>query len=379
MHIGDGLGGEGFVDFDEIEVCDGAVEFVCQFAHGVNRRAEDFKRIDGSLRIANNASQWFESVGVGERTATYDKRRCAIANRRRIPRRHGSRRVEDRFQRGQRRGGRVCTRRLIGDDGYGFTPLRHRDGCELGGKMSVLLGSQGAAVAFQRPGVLRGAADVIAAGDPFGAVSHVMLLKGTPQPVLDHGVEQGLVVEAVTEACAGQQVGGQVHIFHTTGQDQAGVTGADGLRRHHHRLQTAAADFVDRRCTDRRGDARPNRRLPRWGLPNPGLKDVAHQHFVHRSGINAGAFHGSADRRRAQFRRGDCLKRPLKFADWGACCADDDYIVIGHRFISTIMGRVLSSVRPIRPAKVFRRGAVDRFPRLRARRGSLLSMWKVHC
>ncbi|MEZ4637287.1 MAG: hypothetical protein R2856_20415 [Caldilineaceae bacterium] len=54
------------------------------------------------------------------------------------------------FQRGQRLGGRVWARCLVGVDGYGLAFPRHGDRCDLGGKRPCLLGDRGATVAFWR-------------------------------------------------------------------------------------------------------------------------------------------------------------------------------------------------------------------------------------
>ena len=68
----------------------------------------------------------------------------------------------------------------------------------------------------------------------------------------------------------------------------------------------------------------PFERSARRILTKSGLQYATHNHFVHLTGIQPRAFDGRAHGDRAELRRGEWFERPLKFADGGACGADDD-------------------------------------------------------
>jgi hypothetical protein len=92
--------------------------------------------------------------------------------------------------------------------------------------------------------------------------------------------------------CSGDQERRAGHAFHSAGNDNFGVAGANDLIGQHHGLQSGAAHFVDRQRGDRIGESCAEGGLPGRRLPQAGRKDVAHDYFVDRVGRQSGAAHG---------------------------------------------------------------------------------------
>jgi hypothetical protein len=118
-----------------------------------------------------------------------------------------------------------------------------------------------------------------------------------------HAVEQHAVTEALAGARLRQVVGNVRHRLHPARDDAAMIAGLDRLRRQHHRLETAAADLVDRHGADLVGDPGTALRLAGRVLAEPRLQHVAHDHFLDGIGLHPGAAHGLPDRDRAQLGR----------------------------------------------------------------------------
>src|SRR5207247_4419042 len=79
--------------------------------------------------------------------------------------------------------------------------------------------SDSLAMAVQGVFILTFAAHTIAFGNDFTCVSHVEVFIRVPETVMNHGVDDRVVTEAITLAGAGQQVGRICHAFHAAGNN----------------------------------------------------------------------------------------------------------------------------------------------------------------
>ena len=70
-----------------------------------------------------------------------------------------------------------------------------------------------------------------------GVAPHVHVAERIPEAVADHPVHQGLVAGLDPAPHAVHVVGGGTHRLHPARHDALGVTGLDGLRGEHHRLE----------------------------------------------------------------------------------------------------------------------------------------------
>src|SRR6185503_4461538 len=91
--------------------------------------------------------------------------------------------------------------------------------------------------------------------------SHVVLVVDIPQAVDDHAVDQFGITHAKAVARARKHVRGRAHIFLAAGDDDVGVAATHRLRGQHHRLQSRAADLVDRHRRNLRRQSSLDRRL----------------------------------------------------------------------------------------------------------------------
>ena len=122
----------------------------------------------------------------------------------------------------------------------------------------------------------------------------------------------------------GSRYGRVAHRLHAAGHRDLDVAGLDALVREHHRLQARAAHLVDGQRGDVVGEPALERRLARRRLAGAGRDDVAHDAFVDRRRVDAGARDRFADDQRAQLRRGEILERAEELAGGHADGADDD-------------------------------------------------------
>ncbi|MNR51758.1 hypothetical protein D3C85_1714740 [compost metagenome] len=73
------------------------------------------------------------------------------------------------------------------------------------------------------------------------------------QPVLQQRVRQLRVAHTQAATCFGQGKGSLAHIFHSTGNNDFGVTAANGLGAQAHRFQAGTAQLVDSHGRNRLG------------------------------------------------------------------------------------------------------------------------------
>ncbi len=116
------------------------------------------------------------------------------------------------------------------------------------------------------------------------------IIEGIPEAVADHRVDQLRMAHAQPGAGLGQHVGRQAHVFLTASDDHFGVAAANRLRRQVQRLETGAADLVQRERWHRVGKARLDRSLARGVLAGAGGEDLPEDDFIDFGGIQPGLF-----------------------------------------------------------------------------------------
>ena len=154
--------------------------------------------------------------------------------------------------------------------------------------------------------------------------AHVHATARAPQPVLDHAVDHLLVAELHAIAHAIHIERRVRHRLHSTGDDDFRVPRLDRLRGKHHGLEARAAHLVDGDRAHRGRDTGLEHCLPRRRLPDAALQHVAHDDFVHRCAVDAGALQCFTNGHRAELRRREAREGAEELADRRARGRDDD-------------------------------------------------------
>src|SRR5262249_763080 len=137
-----------------------------------------------------------------------------------------------------------------------------------------------------------------------GVLAHVIVAERIPQAVVDYAVDHRLVAGLDPLPHPVDVVRRRRHRLLAAGEDALPVAGADRLRGQHHGAQAGTAHFVDGDRGDRRGDAAVDHRLARGRLAGAALHHLAHDDFVDRAGVDAGALDRLTDGDGPKLRRG---------------------------------------------------------------------------
>ena len=190
-------------------------------------------------------------------------------------------------------------------------------------------GVHGSLMAFEGELILLLARDFVFLGDEFGGHAHVEVFVNVPKAVVNHGIDDLAIADAVAGARAGQQIRAVGHGLHAAGDDDFAFAEHHALRGQRDGFESRAADFVDGHGGDARVQAAAQRRLPRRILAQARLHDVAHDDFVDRVRLDAGAARGFGDDSRAKLGGRKGRERALKFADRRAHGAQDHGLAEG--------------------------------------------------
>jgi hypothetical protein len=125
-------------------------------------------------------------------------------------------------------------------------------------------------------------------------------------------VEDAVVADAVAAAGLGQQVGRVGHAFHAAGHHHLRAAGQQHVVREHGRAHARAAHLAQGDGAGALGQAALETGLARRGLALAGHQAVAEDHFVHLSGLDAGALDRGLDGRAAQVMAASEAKSPWK-------------------------------------------------------------------
>ncbi len=206
------------------------------------------------------------------------------------------------------------------------SPLRlgHVDGDDFLGEPSALPCLVGSSVGTSSPGVLRLTADAQLGVDRVGAGTHVSIVEGAPQPIVDEGVEHGRVAQPSSLASLRKDEGGVRHRLHTARYRDLDLARTDHLIGDRDRRRAREADLVDRECGHLMRDAGRDRRLSCGDLALPGLEHMAHDRVLDM--IRARRSSGRALRgsRTHRDRRREARERAPESADRCARAGNDD-------------------------------------------------------
>ena len=184
-------------------------------------------------------------------------------------------------------------------------------------------------MAVDRELILFLARDAVLFGDVLGGQPHVDVVKGVPQAVVNHRVDDLAVADAQAFSHARQQIRTIAHRLHAAGHRRVDVPKRDRLRGEHHGLEPGAADLVDRERPDLVREAAIERRLSRRCLAQARADDIAHDALFDVAGIDAGTADRFAHHQRAEVGGGQIFQAAEKLAGRRADGADDEHFA--HR------------------------------------------------
>src|SRR5690242_14840367 len=143
--------------------------------------------------------------------------------------------------------------------------------------------------------------------------THVKVFVNIPKSIVNHGIKDFAIADAITGSCAWKQIWTIGHRFHSTGNHGAAFAEHDALRRQRDGLESRAADFVNGHGGGARSDAASYSGLPRRILAQACLYHVAHDDFVYRVRLNPRAVCDFGDHSRPKLGGRKRRQRALKF------------------------------------------------------------------
>ena len=145
--------------------------------------------------------------------------------------------------------------------------------------------------------------------------AHMEIFVNVPKAIVNHGINDFAIANAIATACPRQQIGAIGHRFHSASDDDVAFAKHHVLCSERDCLESRATDFVDGHGGDTRMQPSAQCRLPRRILAQSRLHDVAHDDFVHCVRLNACAVRDFSNNSGAKFRGRKRRERTLKFAD----------------------------------------------------------------
>src|SRR5690554_283570 len=300
---GHGLGGEGFVGFDHIQVCHRQTGVLQNLANRRNRAHAHHFRIYAGKGIAYQPGAGFQATLFGFRGTGQYHGCSTVVQAGGIARGHNAVFLERRFQACQAfyRGARAYVLVFIEHDFLAtlFDGNRH----DLAIEITFLDGIRGPAVAFGRKRVQFFPGQALICGNTLGGHAHVATAKRIAQNTQGQ-VYRTAIAHAQAFANVRQQVSTLAHGFGTTSQRHAAVAHHNQLGRADHRLHGRAtqAVYVERRRAFLHTHFQGN--VPgQVSVLGAGGDDVAEYRMVDIRGFYASAADGLASGGGAQFGR----------------------------------------------------------------------------
>ena len=184
------------------------------------------------------------------------------------------------------------------------------------GGLGLLLGGGGKLVQLL-PGDTPLVADVLGGG------THVVVIEGVPQSILDHGVHQLLVAHTGAPAGVHGGEGGGGHILGAAADDDVGVAGEDGPGSLDDALHAGAADHTHGVGGHGIGDAGLQLHLAGHVLALGGGEDAAEHQLVHLLRLHPGAGEHFLHHHGAHVGGGGVLQAAAEGADGGTTAVDN--------------------------------------------------------
>lgn len=169
------------------------------------------------------------------------------------------------------------------------------NGSNLLTKPATLLGVLGLLVGSDAVVVLSLTVETVLIGASLGGKTHVLVLVGVGETILENGVNQRLVAELGAGAHVGEVVRGVGHGLGTTSNDDVGATGHDGLGTEDDGLGSRSADLVDSGTDDRVGDTGTESTLAGRVLAEASREDVTEDDLLDGLGLDTSSLDGMLD------------------------------------------------------------------------------------
>ena len=345
----DGLGREGFVGLDEVDIVDGQAGLLHGLTgsgHGAD--AHDL-RVDAALAPADELGHGLEVVLLHGLAGSEDDGGSAVVDAGGVTGGDaldvllgigfvdagGLEGVDDLVLNALGADGERAAqlgKTLGGGTGAGELILLELDdllldldgnGNDLGIKAAGSLRGLGLLLGGSAEGVKLLAGDAPNIADVLGGGAHVVVVERIPQAVLDHGVDELLVAHAGAPAGVGRGIGSGAHVLGTAADDDVGVAGEDGAAGLDDGLHAGAADHADGVGGNGVGQARAHADLTGDVLTEAGGQDAAEHQLIDVLGSDVGTLEGFLDNDGAQLGGGGILQGTAKGADRGTAAIHD--------------------------------------------------------
>ncbi|CAI8866812.1 ABC transporter ATP-binding protein [Pseudomonas sp. IT-P291] len=318
------LGGEGFIGFNQVQVLDTPAGLLQSQPCSRDWADAHDRRVYAGAGIGFDSCQYRKAQRLCFSGAGQQQHGGTIVEGRSIAGGHAAVFLECRFEFRQRLRGAVDTRLFVGVEDQRFAlALRNQDRGDFALEAPALNGCCGFLLRGGSEGILCFTRDLVLLRQILGGDTHVVVVEGVPQAILDHAVLQLRMAHTQAGACLGQNIGGQTHVFLTASDDQFCVAAADCLDGKMDRLETGAADLVQSQGGCGVWQASLDRGLACRVLPGAGSENLAEYHFINLSGIDTRLLQQAANHCGTQFGCGNCRQSTLEAANGGTSSGND--------------------------------------------------------
>ena len=199
----------------------------------------------------------------------------------------------------------------------------HGDGNDLIVKTAGSLSSLGLLLGGSAEGVELFAGDAPNIADVLGGGAHVVVVERIPQAVLDHGVDKLLVAHAGAPAGVGSSIRSGAHVLGAAADDDIGVAGEDGAASLNDGLHTGAADHTDGIGGDGIGETGAHADLTGDVLTKTSGQDAAEHQLIDILGSDIRALEGFLHDDGAELSGRGVLQGTAEGTDSGTAAVDD--------------------------------------------------------
>ena len=345
----DGLGREGFVGLDEVDIVDGQAGLLHGLTgsgHGAD--AHDL-RVDAALAPADELGHGLEVVLLHGLAGSEDDGGSAVVDAGGVTGGDaldvllgigfvdagGLEGVDDLVlnalgadgeraaQLGKTLGGGTGAGELILLELDDLLLDLHGDGNDLIVKTAGSLRGLGLLLGGSAEGVELFAGDAPNIADVLGGGAHVVVVERIPQAVLDHGVDKLLVAHAGAPAGVGSGIRSGAHVLGAAADDDIGVAGEDGAASLNDGLHTGAADHTDGIGGDGIGETGAHADLTGDVLTETGGQDAAEHQLIDILGSDIRALEGFLHDDGAELSGRGVLQGTAEGTDSGTAAVDD--------------------------------------------------------
>src|SRR5699024_7605113 len=114
----------------------------------------------------------------------------------------------------------------------------------------------------------------------FGGHTHMVVVEGVPKGVVDHGIDEYLIVHSCAPTRFVYEEGSAGHGFRTAGKDDVRISRLNHLSGEGNRAQTGSADLVDGHSGKGDGATGADDDLTRHILAESRLNNIADDGFI---------------------------------------------------------------------------------------------------